>query len=73
MLIANTTSEKFLEAILAEQQKTNELLGQLLCSMRKNEEVNNAEPKAKSVKPKATKPKVTTKEKPKRGKKNDNN
>lgn len=39
MLIANTTDQKFLQAILAEQQKTNELLGQLLHSMRKGEEV----------------------------------
>ena len=38
MLIANTIDQKFLQAILAEQQKTNELLGQLLCLMRKDKE-----------------------------------
>ncbi len=37
MLIANTTDQKFLEAILSELKKTNELLG-TLCSMRKDAE-----------------------------------
>lgn len=38
MLIANTPDQKFLEAILAESKKTNELLDQLLYSMRKGTE-----------------------------------
>lgn len=69
MLIANTTDQKFLEAILAEQQKTNELLSELLCLMRKDtvKPIVTAESlfgKPKTTKPKTVKPKV---DKPKRG------
>ena len=70
MLIANTTDQKFLEAILAEQQKTNELLSEVLCLMRKDTEkkpIVTAESlfgKQKATKPKTVKPKG---EKPKRG------
>lgn len=63
-LIANTTSEKFLQAILAEQQKTNELLSELLCLMRKDTVKPIVTAESLFGKPKATNPKPG---KPKRG------
>ena len=70
-LIANTTDQKFLEAILTEQQKTNELLAKLLESQRPI--ARDVEPK-EVKKVKKSKAKVTTqKDKPKRGKNDANN
>ena len=48
MLIANTTDQKFLEAILAEQQKTNDFLSQLLEVLRPMRK--DTEPKTISAK-----------------------
>lgn len=55
MLIANTTDQKFLEAILTELKKTNELL-ESLCSMRKDTEIRE-ETINKGVKSNGTLPK----------------
>ncbi len=65
MLIANTIDQKFLEAILAEQQKTNELLSELLCLMRKDTVKPIVTAESLFGKPKTPNPKP---EKPKRGK-----